>query len=685
MIRDPRPRDREGHGPDAAPLLRAEGDDQVPRGAPRRPAQVPRPAPAALRRVRHAQVRDVLPVRPGLPDRVHRHGRDRHEGPLPRPLGRARDVRRAARRVARCDGPAGRSRTRPTPTSTRSTSGPLEAILEDFDHDPKQMLQILEATQAAYGHLPVAALKLISQRTGAWYAMIYGTASYYRHLRFEPPGARSSRPRSTPTGPPRRRYLAGLEAALAGGRRGERRPGPGARRPAAGRSLTVATILRTPAALAGDPARPAARASATRSDLDARPRGAARSRASAARVHELGPAGTIATIAASGLRGRGGGGFPTAEKWRAAAATDAPRRYVVAQRLRRRPVVARPTGRSWSANPYAVLEGVAHRGVRDRRRPRRSSPSAPRRPRRSGRSRAAIAPPMDAGFAGHDVLGSGRAIEITVRPVQGAYMLGEETVLLKALEGKRGQPEQRPPHPAERGLFGRPTVVQNVQTLAAVPWILANGAEAFAAIGSKASPGTILVPVRGAGRRRRRRGPARDAAPRHRRAWPARSGRRSRPCSSAGPSGGHPAGRRCSTRRTSSKHSATVGAHVGSGSIVAADERACIVDLARLLTRFCADEACGKTIPCRIGTAPDQRDRRPDRDRRPAPDRPPAPGRPVGRHRRVRAVRPRAPGDPSVRERNAILPVRARRAHPPQLLPGRRLPTDRGRGGRSAH
>ena len=75
-------------------------------------------------------------------------------------------------------------------------------------------------------------------------------------------------------------------------------------------------------------------------------------------------------------------------------------------------------------------------------------------------------------------------------------MLGEETVLLKALEGKRGQPEQRPPQPATRGLFGRPTVVQNVQTLAAVPWILVNGAEAFAAIGSKASPGTILVSIR---------------------------------------------------------------------------------------------------------------------------------------------------------------------------------------------
>ena len=76
-------------------------------------------------------------------------------------------------------------------------------------------------------------------------------------------------------------------------------------------------------------------------------------------------------------------------------------------------------------------------------------------------------------------------------------MLGEETVLIKALEGKRGQPEQRPPHPTEGGLFGRPTVVNNVQTLAAVPWIIRNGAPAYASIGTKGSPGTVLVQVRG--------------------------------------------------------------------------------------------------------------------------------------------------------------------------------------------
>ncbi len=112
------------------------------------------------------------------------------------------------------------------------------------------------------------------------------------------------------------------------------------------------------------------------------------------------------------------------------------------------------------------------------------------------RLETAIGAATEAGFVGFDAFGSGHDIVVTVRPVQGAYMLGEETVLLKALEGKRGQPEQRPPHPAERGLFDMPTVVHNVQTVAAVPWIIRNGADAFAATGSEASPGTILVQVR---------------------------------------------------------------------------------------------------------------------------------------------------------------------------------------------
>jgi NADH:ubiquinone oxidoreductase subunit F (NADH-binding) len=204
-----------------------------------------------------------------------------------------------------------------------------------------------------------------------------------------------------------------------------------------------------------------------------------------------------------------------------------------------------------------------------------------------------------AGIAGTDVLGSGRSIEVLVRPVQGAYMLGEETVLLKALEGKRGQPEQRPPQPAEHGLNGLPTVVQNVQTLAAVPWILVNGAEAFAKIGSRTSPGTILVSLRT---------PSGDGVAEVPVGTPLRNIVRLgggaidklKAILVGGPAGGILPPELLDTPYEFDALRAA-GAHVGSGSVIAADERACVVDLARLLTRFCADEACGKTIPCRIG------------------------------------------------------------------------------------
>jgi NADH:ubiquinone oxidoreductase subunit F (NADH-binding) len=314
-------------------------------------------------------------------------------------------------------------------------------------------------------------------------------------------------------------------------------------------------------------------------------------------VHELGPAGTIATIAASGLRGRGGAGFPTGEKWRLAARTEAAGRFVVANGYGADPAVA--TDRTlMETNPFAIVEGIAIAafsiGATEAIIAVRADATEAIR-----RLEGAIGAAEDAGFVGPSVLGSGRSVVITVRPVQGAYMLGEETVLLKALEGKRGQPEQRPPHPAERGLFGRPTVVQNVQTLAAVPWILVNGPEAFAAIGSKASPGTILVQVRG---------PAGDGIAEVPLGTPLRDivelaggAKNLKAVLVGGPSGGLlPAALLDTSYEFDTLRE--VGAHVGSGSIDAADARACVVDLARLLTRFCADEACGKTIPCRIGT-----------------------------------------------------------------------------------
>src|SRR6185369_11958879 len=205
-------------------------------------------------------------------------------------------------------------------------------------------------------------------------------------------------------------------------------------------------------------------------------------------IRNFGGSATIAMISGSGLRGRGGGGFPAAVKWRTAAQTEAARRYVVINGYGADPATG--TDRFLlERDPYAVIEGAAIAaftiGATETIIAVRSDATEAIR-----RLEGAIGAAEDAGFLGYDVLGSGHDIVVRVQPVQGAYMLGEETVLLKALEGKRGQPEQRPPHPAERGLSDLPTVVHNVQTVAAVPWIVRNGAEAFKAIGSADSPGT---------------------------------------------------------------------------------------------------------------------------------------------------------------------------------------------------
>jgi len=261
--------------------------------------------------------------------------------------------------------------------------------------------------------------------------------------------------------------------------------------------------------------------------------------------------------------------------------------------------------------------------------------------------------------------------------VQGAYLLGEETILLKALEGKRGQPEQRPPYPTTRGLRGLPTVVHNVQTLAAIPWIIVNGAEAFAKIGPAECPGTILVQVRGPG------GSGIAEIPMGTRlrdvvalAGSMPAGRSLKAVLVGGPSGGILPPDALDIPYTFSALRAA-GAHVGSGSVIVADDRACIVDLARVLTRFCADEACGKTIPCRIGT----------RRLSEIGDRLAAGTSRAGDldlitdlasgHRGLRTVRPRAPDDAPARERDAILPSGARRASRTRLLPRGRVPSDR--------
>jgi NADH-quinone oxidoreductase subunit F len=317
-------------------------------------------------------------------------------------------------------------------------------------------------------------------------------------------------------------------------------------------------------------------------------------------IRDLGGRATLETVAASGLRGRGGAGFPTGEKWRIAANTEADRRYVVANGYGADP--ASHTDRTlMHQNPYAVVEGTAIAafaiGATESFIAVRAEDTDV-----IARLNAAIGGATDAGFLGSDVLGSGQDLWMTVRPVQGAYMLGEETVLLKALEGKRGQPEQRPPHPASVGLYDRPTVVNNVQTLASVPWIIREGADAFRAIGSTNAPGTVLVQLRMAGK---------DGVAEVPLGTPLRAvlklGGKLAPDRSlqavliGGPSGGLlPPDALDTPYDFASLRDA--GAHLGSGSLVAVDDRTDLLELVGVLTRFCSNEACGKSIPCRIGT-----------------------------------------------------------------------------------
>ena len=315
-------------------------------------------------------------------------------------------------------------------------------------------------------------------------------------------------------------------------------------------------------------------------------------------VRDLGATGTIATIAESGLRGRGGAGFKTADKWRAAAAVEATQRYVIANGYGADPSV-RTDATLLAADPYLVIEGLAIAafsvGASEAILAVRGEDAA-----LVTLLEGAVRAAEEANFLGEDVLGSGHRITLTVRPVQGNYMLGEETVLIKALEGKRGQPDQRPPYPTERGLFDKPTVVNNVQTLAAVPWIVREGGAAYAAIGATDSPGTSLVQLRG---------PAGAGIAEVPMGTPLRElvqlagGAGSRGLKAVlvgGSTGGLLPADLLDTPYTY-EALAEAGAHIGSGSVVIADDRACVVDLARLLTRFAADSACGKSIPCRIG------------------------------------------------------------------------------------
>jgi NADH-quinone oxidoreductase subunit F len=317
-------------------------------------------------------------------------------------------------------------------------------------------------------------------------------------------------------------------------------------------------------------------------------------------VSELSPEALVALVSESGLQGRGGAGFSTGRKWQDCASQPDRQRYVVANGFEADPG-AQVDRTLMELDPHAVVEGVALAAFAVQAESaiialRSSATTA------AARLRRAIDEAEARGHIGAGALGRGRSLRIEVRQLTGSFAVGEETVLLRALEGRRAQPDQRPPHPSRQGLWGKPTVVNNVKTLAAVPWIVRHGAGAYAALGAPTRPGTTLVQLGGVVRRPGIVEVPLDASLRAIIDGPGGSVQSTlKAVLVGGPTGGFlPPGDLDTMFSTEAL--AAAGALAGSGTMLAVDDSTCLVDMATLMTRYLSDQACGKSIPCRIGT-----------------------------------------------------------------------------------
>jgi NADH-quinone oxidoreductase subunit F len=311
------------------------------------------------------------------------------------------------------------------------------------------------------------------------------------------------------------------------------------------------------------------------------------------------PEEVIAEIEAAGLRGRGGAGFPTAAKWRAARGAAGDRKVVVANLMGADPTSLGDRTLA-EANPHAIVEGLliaayaigASEAIVAVRRDWTAAVE-----RLTAAAQAAEA----AHLAGYLILGTDVSVTVTVREGSGAYVAGEETALLAALSGDRGMPWIRPPYPAERGLYGAPTVVQNGETLAHVAWILSHSAEEFASVGPDGARGTKLVTLLG---KVSHAGVAEVALGTTLADILAIAGGGTGTTKAVfvgGPGGGAIEAAALDTPYTYDAL-AERGAHIGSGTLLVTDSDTCMVDTARFLLDFSAREACGKAVPCRIGT-----------------------------------------------------------------------------------
>ena len=311
----------------------------------------------------------------------------------------------------------------------------------------------------------------------------------------------------------------------------------------------------------------------------------------------------INTILESGLRGRGGGGFPTGRKWQFAYNQDNDTKYVVCNGDEGDPGAFMDRS-ILEGNPLAVIEGMVIAGYAIGAQNgyfyvRAEYPIA------VNRLRLAIAQAKQEGLLGENILGSGFSFDVHIRLGAGAFVCGEETALLNSIEGQRGMPRPRPPFPAVKGLWQKPTIVNNVETLACVPFILRNGVEAFATIRHRKVQGHQGLRSRRQDKQHRacRGADGHDTARAHlryRRRHPRRKEVQGYPDRRT-------LGRLSSPRNISMSLSTfdnlvAKGSMMGSGGAIVMDEDNCMVDVAKFYMEFICDESCGKCTPCRIGT-----------------------------------------------------------------------------------
>ena len=316
---------------------------------------------------------------------------------------------------------------------------------------------------------------------------------------------------------------------------------------------------------------------------------------------QMTPEEVIDIITKSGLRGRGGAGFPTGLKWKFASA-PAPVKYVCCNADEGDPGAFMDRS-VLEGDPHVVLEAMtiagyaigAHQGYIY---VRAEYPIA------IHRLQIAIKQAREYGFLGDDIFGTGFAFDIELRLGSGAFVCGEETALMTSIEGNRGEPRPRPPFPAVKGLFEKPTILNNVETWANIPRIILNGADWFAAMGTEKSKGTkvfcLVGKIHNTGLVEIPLGPTlREVVEEIGGGIP--NGKKFKAAQTGGPSGGCIPASLIDTP-IDYESLAAIGSIVGSGGLIIMDEDTCMVDIAKFFLQFTMDESCGKCSPCRIGT-----------------------------------------------------------------------------------